>query len=77
MHTSNLIAYAAPIFTLLIIIEFIYGYIRKKNTYRLNDTFTSISLGMISRFPSYLSLGVQGLVHAWIYQTFKLGILNS
>lgn len=77
MHTSNLIAYAAPIFTLLIIIEFIYGYIRKKNTYRLNDTFTSISLGMISRFPSYLRLGVQGLVYAWIYQTFNLGILNS
>ena len=77
MHTSNLIAYAAPIFTFLIICEFIYGYLRNKNTYRLNDTFTSISLGMISRFPSYLRFGVQVLVYAWIHQNFNLGILNS
>ena len=77
MHTSNLIAYAAPIFTFLIIWEFLYGYFRNKNNYRLNDTFTSISLGMISRFPSYLKLGVQGLVYAWIYQSFNFGILNS
>ncbi len=77
MHTSNLIAYAAPIFTFLIICEFLYGYFRNKNNYRLNDTFTSISLGMISRFPSYLKLGVQGLVYAWIYQSFNFGILNS
>ena len=77
MHTSNLIAYAAPIFTLMIMCEFLYGYFKNKNNYRLNDTFTSISLGMISRFPSYLRLGVQGLVYAWIYQSFNLGILNS
>ena len=51
MHTSNLIAYAAPIFTLMIMCEFLYGYFKNKNNYRLNDTFTSISLGMISRFP--------------------------
>ena len=77
MHTSNLIAYAAPVFTFLILCEFLYGYFRNKNNYRLNDTFTSLSLGMISRFPSYLRLGVQGLVYAWIYQSFNFGILDS
>ena len=77
MHTSNLIAYAAPIFTFLILCEFLYGYFRNKNNYRLNDTFTSLSLGMISRFPSYLRLGVQGLIYAWIYQSFNFGLLNS
>jgi alkylglycerol monooxygenase len=77
MHTSNLIAYAVPVFTFMILCEFIYGYFRNKNNYRLNDTFTSLSLGMISRFPSYLRLGVQGLVYAWIYQSFNFGILDS
>ncbi|GIR02571.1 MAG: hypothetical protein CM15mP12_1020 [Gammaproteobacteria bacterium] len=64
MHTSNLIAYAAPVFTFLILAVSIRLF-QKQNNYRLNDTFTSLSLGMISRFPSYLRLGVQGLVYAW------------
>ena len=31
MHTSNLIAYVVPVFTLMILCEFIYGYLKKKN----------------------------------------------
>ena len=77
MHTSDLIAYAAPIFTFMIFCEFIYGYFKNQNNYRLNDTFTSISLGMMSRFPAYLQLGVQGLVYAFIWNQFNLGLLNS
>ena len=77
MHTSDLIAYAAPIFTFMIFCEFIYGYFKNRNNYRLNDTFTSISLGMMSRFPAYLQLGVQGLVYAFIWNQFNLGLLNS
>ena len=46
MHTSNLIAYAVPVFTFMILCEFIYGYFRNKNNYRLNDTFTSIGLAI-------------------------------
>ena len=77
MHTSDLIAYAAPIFTFMIFCEFIYGFFKNRNNYRLNDTFTSISLGMMSRFPAYLQLGVQGLVYAFIWNQFNLGLLNS
>ena len=77
MHTSDLIAYAAPIFTFMIFCEFVYGYFKNRNNYRLNDTFTSISLGMMSRFPAYLQLGVQGLVYAFIWNQFNLGLLNS
>ena len=77
MHTSDLIAYAAPIFTFMIFCEFLYGYFKNRNNYRLNDTFTSISLGMMSRFPAYLQLGVQGLVYAFIWNQFNLGLLNS
>ena len=77
MHTSDLIAYAAPIFTFMIFCEFVYGYFKNRNNYRLNDTFTSISLGMMSRFPVYLQLGVQGVVYAFIWNQFNLGLLNS
>ena len=77
MHTSDLIAYAAPIFTFMIFCEFVYGYFKNRNNYRLNDTFTSISLGMMSRFPAYLQLGVQGVVYAFIWNQFNLGLLNA
>ena len=77
MNTSDLISYAAPIFTFMIFCEFVYGYFKNRNNYRLNDTFTSISLGMMSRFPVYLQLGVQGIVYAFIWNQFNLGLLNS
>ena len=74
MHTSNLIAYVVPVFTLMILCEFIYGYLKKKNNYRLNDTVTSIGLGLMSRYPALLGLGVQGLVYAFISKQFNLGL---
>ena len=78
MQTSNLIAYAVPIFTFMILCEFIYGYLRNKNNYRLNDTFTSIGLGLMSRYPTLLRFGVQFLVYKFIWdQNFHLGILDS
>ena len=77
MHTSNIIAYVVPVFTLMIFCEFLYGYLRKRNNYRLNDTVTSIGLGLMSRYPALLGLGVQGLVYAFIAKQFILGFLGS
>jgi len=54
---SVIITLAIPVFFLLIIVEYIYGKMIGKNTYRLNDTVTSITIGMISRFPTMLNLG--------------------
>ena len=51
---SVIITLAIPVFFLLIIVEYIYGRMIGKNTYRLNDTVTSITIGMISRFPTML-----------------------
>ena len=42
---------------LLILIEYCYGVYKGKSNYRLNDTFTSLSIGMISRYPT---------MHGWI-----------
>jgi len=45
----QIILYAVPGFIFLILAEWLYGLARGRNTYRLADTITSISLGSISR----------------------------
>ena len=40
---SVIITFAVPVFFLLIIIEYFYGKYVGKNTYRLNDTITTVS----------------------------------
>ena len=63
---SIIITLAIPVFFLLIIVEYIYGRFVGKNTYRLNDTVTSITIGMISRFPTMLNLGAQSVIFLFI-----------
>ena len=75
MDKSVLIFYAIPVFFLLIIIEFIYGLIVKNNTYRINDTFVSISIGLISRFPVILNLGFNAFLFTLASTTFNLKLL--
>jgi sterol desaturase/sphingolipid hydroxylase (fatty acid hydroxylase superfamily) len=73
---SIIIAFAVPVFFLLIFIEYFYGLFVGKNTYRLNDTFTSISLGMISRYPTMLNLGIQSFIFIYISKYFNVGLLS-
>ena len=73
---SIIITLAVPAFFVLIVIEYFYGIFIGKNTYRLNDTLTSISLGMISRFPVMLNLGVQSLIFIYISKYINLGLLS-
>lgn len=75
MDKSVLIFYAIPVFFLLIVIEFIYGLIIKNNTYRINDTFVSISIGLISRFPVILNLGFNAFLFTLAATTFNLELL--
>ena len=60
----NIILYAIPGFIFLILTEWIYGLARGRNTYRVADTITSISLGSISRLRGLLFLGFG----AWFYK---------
>ena len=69
---SVIITFAVPVFFLLIIIEYFYGKYVGKNTYRLNDTITSITIGMISRFPTMLNLGVQSVIFIYISSYLNL-----
>lgn len=54
----KIILYAIPGFIFLILAEWLYGLVRSRNTYRLADTITSISLGSISRLRGLFFLGL-------------------
>jgi len=60
----KIILYAIPGFIFLILAEWLYGMARGRNTYRVADTITSISLGSISRLRGLLFLGIG----AWFYE---------
>ena len=59
----QIILYAIPGFIILILLEWLYGLARGRNTYRVADTITSISLGSISRLRGLVWLGLG----AWFY----------
>lgn len=65
----KLILYAIPGFFFLILAEWLYGLARGRNTYRLADTITSISLGGVSRMRGLLFLGFG----AWFYTRASTG----
>jgi sterol desaturase/sphingolipid hydroxylase (fatty acid hydroxylase superfamily) len=60
----TIILYAIPGFIVLILIEWVYGLARGRNTYRIADTITSISLGSLSRLRGLVFLGLG----SWFYQ---------
>ncbi len=62
MSPSQIIVLATPFFLLLIAVELAVGYRRQRNTYRLADAISSISLGMLSQtsavFTRLLRIGI-------------------
>lgn len=62
----DLILYAIPVFILLMLLEFGYGLWRGRNTYRLNDTINSLSLGTFSRLWMLVIISVTGSVYEWV-----------
>ena len=49
MTGAQIIVLATPVFLLMIAIELAVGLARRRNTYRLNDAFNSIGLGIMSQ----------------------------
>ena len=73
---SMIITLAVPVFLILILIEYLYGIRVGKNNYRLSDTFTSLGLGLISRFPPMLNLGFQGAAFVYVGTYLNLDLLS-
>lgn len=68
----DLILYAIPFFFLAILLEFAYGLIIKRNTYRINDTINSLSMGSLSRLQSLVILGFSASLFELIVRKFQL-----
>ncbi|WP_372828554.1 lysoplasmalogenase family protein [Polaromonas sp.] len=70
MTPSQIIVLATPVFFLLIAIEFAWGYAKGRNTYRLNDAISSISLGMLSQvsavFTRLLRVGIYTAIYSFV-----------
>ena len=71
MHKSP-VFYAIPFFLLLVAIEAIYGIVKKRKLYRLNDTITNISLGIGSQVAGALFKSVLLALYIYIHQHFVL-----
>ena len=56
---------AIPFFILAILLEFIFGVLRKRQTYRLNDTVNSLQMGMLSGLVTVLRLGFSAVFFTW------------
>ena len=74
MSPSQIIVLATPVFLLLIALEFALGWARGRNTYRMADAVSSISLGMLSQtsavFTALLRIGLYTLLfeHAALWR---------
>jgi sterol desaturase/sphingolipid hydroxylase (fatty acid hydroxylase superfamily) len=54
----NYVDVAVPFFVLAMGIEWLYGWLSKRQTYRLNDTLNSLQLGTLSTLNKVLRLGL-------------------
>ncbi len=63
----DLVPYAVPFFLVAILVEFGWGRLRGTDTYRLNDTINSLSLGTLSTAIKLLGLNLAGPVFAIAY----------
>ena len=73
----NLIVYAVPFFVLAIVVELVYGWMTQRNTYRLNDSVSSLSLGVLSQARRFVTLGVGGYVYYLVTEYFSLPLMDA
>ncbi len=72
----DLIVYAIPFFILLILLELAWGLARGRNTFRLNDSISSLFLGTLSQARRFVTLGVGGYVYHLITEYFSLPLMD-
>ncbi|MFK7976165.1 MAG: sterol desaturase family protein [Halioglobus sp.] len=73
----NLVAAATPFFILAIVVEFIYGHMQQRNTYRVNDSISSLSLGVLSQARRFVTLGVGGYVYYLVTEYFSAPLMDA
>jgi alkylglycerol monooxygenase len=73
----DLIPYAIPFFLLAIAVELGYGFWRKQNTYRLNDSVSSLFMGTLRTASKLVLIGVGGAVFYAIEQRYSLSRMDT
>ncbi len=72
---EQLVLFAIPIFTLLMAVEFAYGWFQNKNNYSWEDTFTNLLQGLISRLSQFVNqffhIGIYTVVYRLIWNDFQ------
>ena len=73
----DLTVLAVPFFVLAIAVELVYGLLKGRNTFRLNDSVSSLFLGVLSQARRFVTLGVGGYFYYLIAQYFSLPLLDA
>ena len=68
----NFVPYAIPVFLLMIVLELGWGLLKGNNTYRLNDSINSLSMGLLSTVTKFVFLNIGALVFAKISQEYAI-----
>ena len=65
MH--RLVVFVVPVFVLLIVCEFAWGWLKQRNTYRFSDTLGSLSQGLLSQVLAVCTQLFQIGLYALVY----------
>ena len=68
----NFVPYAIPIFLLMIVMELGWGLFKGNNTYRVNDSINSLSMGLLSTVTKFVFLNIGALVFTKISQEYAI-----
>jgi len=73
----NYVVYAIPFFLLAIVLELVFGLAKRRNTYRLNDSVSSLLLGTLSQARRFVTLGVGGYIYYLFTEHFSLPLMDA
>jgi len=72
----SFLPYAVPFFLLFIALEIFWGWKKGNNTYRVNDSVNSLSLGLLSTVTKFIFLNIGLLVFSRVEQQYALTTLD-
>ena len=71
------VALAVPFFLLALFVELIYGWVVKNNTYRINDTISSLFMGSLRGTSKVLGIGFAWAVWSFVETHFALWSMDT
>ncbi len=69
---ERIISLATPVFFALIALELAWGWLRGRNTYRLDDAINSIGLGVLSQVSGVFARVLRIGLYAWAFDAVSL-----